>query len=87
MSVYEGPEKPYQLDMKRIYTKDDTQEVMKSFNLKDPIVAAAISLTILNNDIELKLISDIEKQQFQNDLEVLTSIFSDYNIDGNQTDS
>ena len=37
---------------------------MKAFNLKDPIVAAAISSTIVNNDIELKLISDIEKQQF-----------------------
>jgi len=86
MSVYEGPEKPYQLDMRRIYTKDDTQEVMKAFKIKDPIVASAISSTIVNNDNELKLISDIEKQQFQNDLEVLTSIFSDCNIDGNQTD-
>ena len=88
MSVYvfEGPEKPYQLDMKRIYTKDDTQEVMKAFKIKDPIVASAISSTIVNNANELKLISDIEKQQFQNDLEVLTSIFSDCNIDGNQTD-
>ena len=74
--------------MRIIYTKDDTQEVMKAFKMKDPIVASAISSTsIVINDIELKILSDIEKQQFQNDLEVLTSIFSDDNIDGNQTDS
>ena len=60
---------------------------MKAFKLKDPIVAAAISTTIVNNDNELKILYDIEKQQLQNDLEVLTSIFSDDNINGNQTDS
>ena len=34
MSVYEGPERPYQLDIRRIIQKDDTEEVMKACKIK-----------------------------------------------------
>ena len=66
MSVYEGPEKPYQLDIRRIIQNNNTEEVLKAFEIKDPIVASAISSTIVNYKIEFKILSNIEKQQFQN---------------------
>ena len=62
MSVYEGPEKPYQLDIRRIIQNNNTEEVLKAFEIKDPIVASAISSTkVNNNDIELKILSNIKK--------------------------
>ena len=45
--------------------KDDTEEVIQAFKIKDPIVTSVVSSTIVNNNIELKILSDIENNNFK----------------------